>query len=150
MLLEPIGAVVLIVGLICLLRSDAMGIFALIASTLLGSASALFLTVFGNANIQPAHLLLGLLGVDLVLRSSSRSAVLETLAFPRAGFWLLLTVTYGAIITIVTPRLFEGATFVFNLAQVGTDGASIVLNPLGPVSSNFTQVIYLVGGLICF
>lgn len=150
MALEPIGALFVVVGLACLLGSEAVGIFALLIATLLGASAGLFLTVAGDSNIQPAHLLLAFLTIDLAIRRPALSAALANLAYPRAGFWLLLTIVYGAIVTIVMPRLFAGSTYVFSLAQTGSDGAWISLAPLHPSSANFTQMVYLTGGLVCF
>src|ERR1700704_353866 len=108
MVLEPIGALFVLAGFVCLLGAEAIGIFTLLTASLLGASTGLFLTFAGNANVQPAHLLLVFLAVDLVIRRSSFLIAVNNLAFPRAGFWLLLTLTYGAVITVFMPRLFAG------------------------------------------
>ena len=149
MTIEPVGLLALVVGLGCLYHGEGFGVFALLIASLLGASAALFLPSLNGANVQPAHLLLGFLMIELVRRRSSVQAALGGLAFPHAGFWLLLTVIYGGVASIVMPRLFAGATYVFNIAQ-GDGGVDILLVPLGPVSANITQSVYFLGDLLCF
>jgi hypothetical protein len=150
MTLEPIGALALLVGLACIVYGQKLSIYALLMASLLGASAAAFVTALNNSNVQPAHFLLMFLAMDLLLRGHVLKMGLASLAAPRAGFWLLLTLIYGALTTIFMPRLFAGATYVFNIAQNSTDGAGIVQVPLGPVSANVTQVLYLAGDFVCF
>lgn len=150
MSLEPLGAATFLVGLACLLLGQQVSIFALLIASLLGASAAAFITAMNNANIQPAHFLLAFLTVELLFRGSLLRAGLESLAVSRAGFWLLVTVVYSIVTAVLMPRLFAGATYVFNIAQQGSGGAGIVLVPLGPVSANITQTIYFAGDFICF
>jgi hypothetical protein len=150
MALEPIGILTLLVGLSCFVFGQQLSIFALLIASLLGASAAAFITAMNNANIQPAHFLLVFLAADLCLRGPVLKAGLESLAIPRAGFWLLLTLIYGILAAIFMPRLFAGTTYVFNIAQLGSGGAGIVQVPLGPVSANVTQSIYFAADFICF
>ena len=150
MALEPLGAITFLVGFACLLLGQQVSIFALLIASLLGASAAAFITAMNNANIQPAHFLLAFLALELFFRGSLLRAGLESLAVSRAGFWLLVTVVYSVVTAVLMPRLFAGATYVFNIAQQGSGGAGIVLVPLAPVSANVTQTIYFAGDFICF
>jgi hypothetical protein len=150
MTLEPIGALTVLVGLACFAYGPKLSIFALLIASLLGASAAAFITALNNANVQPAHFLLVFLAADVLLRGDLLRGALASLAVPRAGFWLFLTLTYGLLTTIFMPRLFAGATYVFNIAQGGTGGAGIVQVPLGPVSANVTQTLYFAGDFVCF
>jgi hypothetical protein len=119
------------------------------SSTLLGAAAAIILTSLGDANIQPAHLLLGFLVVAVLANRDVLHAVPLALAFPRAGFWLLLTGGYVAISAMIFPRLFAGATYVFAIARTEI-GPGIVSMPLSPTSGNLTQTVYFFGDIACF
>ncbi len=73
---------------------------------------------------------------------------LSGVAFPREGFWLLLTVVYAAAGAYIMPRLFEGVTDVFAINR--DPGSSTTLWALHPVTGNVTQTIYFIGDFICF
>jgi hypothetical protein len=149
MQIEMIGLVALGLGLLGWMAGPSLSIPIFFASTLLGAAAAIILNWVGDANIQPAHLLLGFLLVAALANRDVLHAIPSALAFPRAGFWLLLTGGYAAISAVIFPRLFAGATYVFAIARTEI-GPGIVSMPLAPTSGNITQTIYFFGDIACF
>jgi hypothetical protein len=144
---EPIGIATLVVALLCWANGPAFSIYALLTATLLGSSAAIILTFLNQANVQPAHLLLGFISADLVRRRT----LMPSLSTHPAGFWLMITVGYGVLASLILPRLFAGTTDVFVLrsSDIGLSG-QISKVPLGPVTANITQSIYFVGDLVGF
>jgi hypothetical protein len=119
---------------------------ALVVMTLLGSAAAFFV---GTANIPPAHLFLAFVVIGFVLRGNTLGRAFDMMRFPRPGYWLLCLLIYGIITGFAVPRLFEGLTQIIPLGTSDyPDNGSTV--PLGPVTSNYTQAIYLTSDVICF
>jgi putative effector of murein hydrolase LrgA (UPF0299 family) len=99
--------------------------------------------------VLPAHLFLGFLAMLLLWDRPSRKAALATLQFPKPGFWLACLGVYGVMTAWLFPRVLMGVTQIVPL------GASQYLPslspvPLGPVSSNLTQSIYLIGDVVCY
>lgn len=150
MSLEPIGGLTLLAGFLCLLCGPRVAIPLLFCFTLLGAAAAAFVGALGGANIQPAHLLLLFLIIDLVARPALLRTGIGCFLFPRAGFWLLLTAVYGVGVTVIMPRLFAGDTYVFAIARSETEGLGVVSIPLAPSAANITQSIYFLGDVACF
>lgn len=148
MIVEPIGVVTLVAGLLCLIAGLPFATFALLISTLFGASAALILPAFGNANVQPAHLLLVFFVATALTRGIGPKALIRVALYPRPGFWLALTVLYGAVSAYYFPRLFWGMTEVFGLRT--DSGGNVVLTPLAPTSGNITQTVYLFGDLACF
>jgi hypothetical protein len=144
---EPIGAITVVVGLFCLLFGTPSVVIAFVVLCNLGSAAALLL---GGANVQPAHLFLTFLVVSTLFWRRLATEILGALRIPQPGFWLLCLVLYGLASGYVMPRLFADRTFIVPLGAsehlITSDGVV----PLGPVSSNITQSIYLIGDLVCF
>src|SRR5262245_33483415 len=148
MIVEPVGIVTLAAGALCLVFGLRLACPLLILSTLLGSAAALILPAFGYANIQPAHLLLPFCVLAALRQPSAVNGIMRCMSYPRAGFWLLLAVLYGAVWAYVGPRLFWGQTSVFGLRS--DTGGIVPLWPLEPGSGNLTQSMYFAADLVCF
>ena len=144
---EPIGAITVILGLIGLLLGTRATVIAFVVICNLGSAAAI---LFGGANVQPAHLFLLFLMVATLTYREISTEVLRSLRFPEPGFWLLCLLVYGVASSYVMPRLFADQTLIVPLGisthLITSDGVV----PLGPVSSNFNQSVYLIGDLVCF
>jgi hypothetical protein len=148
MSIEPFGAVVILLGLLALALQAPFSIYLFIISTLLGAAGAIILTNFGSANMSPAHLMLGFLSLKILIDRGRTTLAVSGVAFPREGFWLLLTVVYAAAGAYIMPRLFEGVTDVFAISR--DPGSSTTLWALHPVTGNVTQTIYFIGDFVCF
>jgi len=146
MTIEIIGLIAAILGVLGLVAGPAFLVFLFITSTLLGASAAFVLDSLGGASISPAHLLLGFIVVGLLSRPAIVQHSLAGLAFPKAGFWLLITVIYSLCTAIFLPRLFAGLTYVF---PVRADGG-YTLVPLAPSTANFTQSVYFTSDFLCF
>ena len=147
MSIEPIGLVTFIVSLICLQLGYQAMAATLVIATLLGSAAAIQI---GAANIPPAHVLLGFLAVSTFTRRAETARALAAMRFPEPGFWLICLVIYGVTTGYLMPRLLAGSTQIVPLGTSLEYAATGSTVPLGPVSSNLTQAIYLIGDVTCF
>jgi hypothetical protein len=146
MSIEPIGLLTFIIGLICLQLGYRATAATLVVMTLLGSAAAILI---GLANIPPAQLLLAFLVATTLKRRVERVGAIRALSFPEPGFWLMCLVIYGVLSGFLMPRLLEGSMPIIALGTSGYAPTSSTV-PLGPVSGNLTQGIYLVADFICF
>jgi hypothetical protein len=149
MQIEVLGLVAFGFGLLGWVVGPGLSIPVFLVSTLLGAAAAITVTSLGDANIQPAHLMLGFVTVAALANRDLSVAAARALSFPRAGFWLLLTGAYAAVSAVIFPRLFAGATYVFAIARTEI-GPGIIAMPLAPTSGNITQTIYFLGDIVCF
>src|SRR4029453_3858380 len=64
-------------------------------------------------------------------------------------FWLACLVLYGGLSAYFLPRLFADATTIIPLG-IADQPLTRGVVPLGPVSSNLTQTVFLGADLICF
>jgi hypothetical protein len=146
MSIEPIGLLTIIVGFLCLQLGYRATFATFVVAALFGSAAALLI---GSANIQPAHLLLGFVAATVLRRRRETAGAINAVGFMKPGYWLMCLVLYGVITAMLVPRLLAGATQIVPLgtSEYANTGTTV---PLGPVSSNFTQSVYLVADLICF
>ncbi|HEX8045626.1 hypothetical protein [Rhizobium sp.] len=146
MSIEPIGIVAILSGLLCLFLGNGATVVMLAVTAVLGSAAAMFI---GSANIQPGHVLLGFLVLGVITRERAAGAFVHALRLGEPGFWFALLVVYGVMSAYFAPRLLTGVTQIVPLGTtIFGDTRSTV--PLVPVSSNFTQSVYMIGNLICF
>lgn len=146
---EVIGLIALCVGLWSGISGGVTKYYALVVSTLFGSAAAITLSSLGAVSIQPAHLILGVLAVTVFAEPRNWSLIIPALRFPNTGFWFVATVAYGVVGALLFPRLFAGSTYV-NAIGATEFGPSFVAVPLAPTSGNFTQTVYFIGDLVCF
>jgi hypothetical protein len=146
MSIEPIGLLTIIVGFLCLQLGSRATFATFVVAALFGSAAALLI---GSANIQPAHLLLAFVAATVLRHPREAAGAISAVRLPKPGFWLMCLVLYGVISGILMPRLLAGSTQIVPLgvSEYANTGSTV---PLGPVSSNFTQGVYLVADLICF
>lgn len=149
MQIEGLGIVVLLLGCLGWLLGSRFCIHVFLASTLFGAAAAIVLSSLSFANVQPAHLLLIFIVCAALARRRALAIVERSLSFPNEGFWLLLTALYAVLSAVLLPRIFAGATYVFEIARTQI-GPGIVAVPLAPASGNITQPIYFLGDVVCF
>lgn len=147
MSLEPIGAITLVLGLFCLMVGYRATTVVFVMMTVMGSAAAILI---GGANIQPAHLFVLFVALATLLWRRMAVDSLDALRPPEPGFWLLCLVLYGAASGYILPRLLADTSLILPLGASQHLGSGDGLVPLGPISSNTTQSIYLVGDLACF
>ncbi len=143
---EPIGLLTLLVGFAALWLGVRALLCAFLVAVLLGAAAVL---ITGPVSIPPGQLMLGFVAVGVLYRGDGFNRVINALKFPQAGFWLAALVVYGVASAVFLPRLLAGWTNIIPLgdSQYAVSSAPV---PLGPVSSNFTQSVYMVGNLVCF
>ncbi len=149
MILEPIGIITIIAGLMVLRKGPDLGIVLLMLASLLGAAAAIKLPALGGSSVLPAHLLMPFY-VVAVVRQLGFGRVLRTMTFPAPGFWLALFVAYGLLSAVFMPRLFAGDVEVFSIARDAGRGSGIVMTPLAPRAGNITQALYIAGDLALF
>ncbi|MEM5369548.1 hypothetical protein V4C53_26440 [Paraburkholderia azotifigens] len=138
------GLVVIVIGLLVLYGSFRGAVYAMAAFSLFAMTLALSL---GTIGIMPAQLFL----VFFVLRAFNLvggKGIGDALSMEKPGFWLLCTCVWGVAGAIMLPRLLQGATLVFPVDRSLTGAA--MLQPLGPVSGNLSQAIYLIGDLLVY
>lgn len=149
MQIEPIGILTAILGLAILAVGPVFGLYALTATALLGAAAAVKMPALGDASIMPSHLIIPFFLVSVLRSRHLRAAMLAAMTFPRAGYWFLVAILFGAVSAIFLPRIFAGATMVYSLTRSGID-VGVVMTPLAPRASNITQTVYLLGDVACF
>ncbi len=145
MSLEPIGIASFVIGAVCFGLGQRALAIALVAASLLGSAAAI---ISGGINITPAYVLASFALVSMLIRPQQLARLSTELAPPRPAFWLLCLVVYGIVSSFLIPRLLAGTT---DIIPLGTSayGAYESTVPLGPVSSNLTQSVYMAANLAC-
>lgn len=109
---------------------------------LFGAAAAL--TLPNGAVITPSNLFLPFLAV----RAWSENLYTGYLKrFPSAGFWLAIAALYGIVTAVFVPRALEGQLTILTADR---SGAGLIAQPLRPVSTNFTQSVYALAGVVAF
>ncbi len=146
MSIQLIGILTILAGTLCFWRGQNAVITAVIVASVFGAAAALYI---GQNDIGPAQLLLAFGAVSLLLNPDRLGDAFRQLQFPRAGFWLICLVGYGVASSFLLPRLFTGVTDIIPLGTPTEQYLSAVV-PLAPVSSNFTQSVYMLGNLTLF
>jgi hypothetical protein len=139
-----------LLGLVALFGSFHTSVFIFSAISLLGAAAAMILSFLGGANISPAHFLLIFFILKVAMSPATLTQASRNALFPNPGFWLVMATAYALVLTYVAPRLFAGATYVFVPVRSDDGQTGVTSIPLGPTSSNLTQMVYLVGDLLCF
>ena len=143
---DLIGVLTVVAGFVSLLLGTRAVFTTFILANLLGSAAA-FQT--GSITIQPPHLLLAFVALSALGDRPLLTSSISALRFPKAGYWLTCLAVYGVLTAVFIPRIFAGTTLIIPLgaSEYGDTGSPV---PLGPVSSNFTQSVYIMADLLCF
>lgn len=123
-------------------------LLVLMVCCLFGGSAALLLPALGGANITPAVLYIPFLAV-FALAQGGTTGFFREIAYPSAGFWLLLLVIWCAVAAYFPPRIFAGDVLVSAVTR-DTDSPVRSLIALRPVSGNFTQLGYAIGGFLVF
>lgn len=146
MSIEPVGLLTVLVGAAALWLGARVLLCAFLFAVLLGAAAVL---IVGPVSIPPGHMMLAFLAVGAVASNQGVKAAIGALRFPRAGYWLAALTLYGVASAYFLPRLLAGWTHIVPLgdSQYAPSTSAV---PLGPISSNFTQSVYLIGDLVCF
>lgn len=149
MQLEIIGVITLLAAVAILWLGPGFGIYATTIATIFGAAAAVKLPSLGDASVPPAPLIAGFLAIAMAMDARLRSAALQRLLFPSAGFWLMAFTAYALVAAFFLPRIFENMSHVYVLAR-NDASVGIVTMPLAPRASNVTQSAYLLINLVCF
>jgi hypothetical protein len=115
-----------------------------LAFCLLGAAAALKLP--NGAVITPSNLFLPFLVVRAWFENVGSS---YSRRVPRAGVWLGLAALFGVVTAAFVPRVLEGQLVILTADRAGIE-VRPMLYPLHPVSTNFTQSVYAIGGVAGF
>jgi hypothetical protein len=145
MSIEIIGLIAALLGMVGLVVGSNFIVVVFVVSTLLGASAAFVLDFLGGAGVSPAHLLLIFLIVRVMNRPEFLRNAINSVAFPKAGFWLLITLIYSIFTAIAFPRWFSGMTDVFAVRTT-----TYSLEPLAPSTANFTQSVFFTADFICF
>lgn len=146
MSLEPVGVFTLVVGLTCMMAGYRATFIAFSMMTVFGGAAAFLI---GAAGIQPGHLFVAFLVLTTLSYRDKMAMAVEASAFPKPAFWLACLIVYGILAGYFAPRLLART---MDIIPLGSSEYPETLGavPLGPVSSNFTQAVYLIADLVTF
>lgn len=145
MSIEPIGVLTLLIGLISLMLGTGALVHGLAIMAVLGAAAAMLI---GAANIQPGHVMLVFLAFGALSHRREAAAAIRALHPNEPGFWFACLVAYGVASAFLMPRVLAGVTEIIPLGITAFDDTGSTV-PLGPVSSNVTQSLYLSTTLLC-
>lgn len=140
-----IGLIIAGLAAASVFRSITAVVTVFFLAALLGAAAALFI---GPTGIPPGHMALGFLTLAVVIRKNGLTTLMQTVVFPRPGFFLLLFTVWAVFSAFVMPRLFWGETTVFPLRL--DSGTIFFTKLLAPSSSNLNQAIYAIANLLVF
>ncbi len=123
------------------------GVWLLFLTMPLGSSAAFNLAGLGTITLTDAAVLS--MCLSLLVHRVRLASVLGTLTPGQPGFALILTLLVATLGAVFLPRIFAGDTEVFVIGRQGR-AAELMLNPLGPVSSNPGQVFRLTISVAAF
>ncbi len=130
-------------------RKDNRILAVTMVSTVFGAAAAANVVLMGSAPLTPTIFLMPFL-VWFTVRRVGLAAIHQELSLWRAGGWLALFVGWAVFTAIVMPRYFEHALYVYTTSRGDAADLGVALVPLAPNSTNITQSIYLIAGLVAF
>jgi hypothetical protein len=130
------------------LREGRMLLVFLVAA-IFGASSVIDVVLLGRAPITPALFVVPFL-VLTALRQLGPRPILSGLSLREPGGWLLIFTVWAVFTAVAMPRLFEGELLVYTSSRSATSTNGVDLVPLKPNSTNITQSVYLVAGLIVF
>jgi hypothetical protein len=137
------GVLVVAIGIWCQLGSYRRAVITMVALTVFGSAGALELSALGGASVTPADLFILFYSLRLISMRQGGGLLIAEIAPSRPLFVFALLNLWICGAALVTPRLFDSATYVFSLSRtVDVDGMTL----LHPTSGNISQVVYAMGG----
>jgi hypothetical protein len=147
--LEPLGIIVILLGLATLFLRPHWAFQLMAVSTLFGAGMAINLPALGGAGILVPNLFLVFFMARILLAVGTGPVVASAIP-PRPGFWLLALTVLGVLSAFFLPRLFAGMTDTMAVTRTFGGKSFITPAPLGPTGTNITQAVYAVGGLLAF
>lgn len=121
-------------------------IYMAVIATLFGGTAVAFATALGGANLTPAMLGQGFVGLN-ILRREGLNGFLRPFRFGAPSFWLLLLTIWGVFSAFALPRFFDGQ---FVVATYDRSGVGDTVEAIRPVSLNITQALYAFLGFMTF
>lgn len=147
--LEPLGIIVILLGLATLFLRPHWAFQLMALSTLFGAGMAINLPALGGAGVLVPNLFLVFFMARIVLAVGTGPVVASAFP-PRPGFWLLALTVLGVLSAFFLPRLFAGMTDTMAVTRTYGGKSFITPAPLGPTGTNITQAVYAAGGLLAF
>lgn len=131
-------------------RRDAGRMLAVfMVSSVFGASAALEVLMLSGAPVTPTLFFVPILAL-VALRMQGLRHFLAGVSLRQPGGWLLVFVLWGVFAAVFMPRLLQGETMVFTTVRDAIAGTEIQRVLLAPNSTNATQSIYLLTGLIAF
>lgn len=141
--------IVFLMALLIMLRGPYQGLTILAAMLPFGMMAAVNLPAIGGMSLTSTDILLLTLFVMVLLRAGLRRDLNAIFAPGSMGLTLALLLFYATLASLFLPRVFAGATEVFNLSrQTNQDG--FVSSPLRPSNANYSQLFRLNISLCAF
>lgn len=149
MRVEFIGLMTILLGAILVFAPVRHSFTWMMLSTAFGAAAAIALPGMGGASILVPNLFL-LFFVLRIFMAFGEGQIFAAVSPSRAGFILLVLTVFGLFTALFFPRLFQGMTETMIVERSVGLRNIISLVPLRASSSNITQTVYAVGGLVAF
>jgi hypothetical protein len=130
-------------------RDSGRMLAVFMVSSVFGASAALEVLFLSGAPVTPTLFFIPLMAL-VALRLHGVRGVLESLSLRQPGGWLLLFVCWAVCSAVVMPRLLRGDMLVFTTVRDTISDTSIQQVLLAPNSTNLTQSVYLVTGLLAF
>lgn len=131
-----------------LLASGGRVLYFQMIFCLFGAAAAIQMPALGGSPISPAVCFLPIL-VSRAVGEAGIRGLLQQIAYPKPGFWLVFMVIWCVLSAYFLPRLFTGDVLVRTLDRGDVEQA-VKLIPLRPVSGNVNQTCYVIASLGAF
>lgn len=131
------------------LKQPARMLAVFMVACVFGASAALHVVLLGWAPVTPALFFVPFL-VFAALKLQGVRGVLAGASLREPGGWLLMFVGWAVFTAVFMPRLFKGDFLVFVTSRRSAGGGGIEQLPLAPETTNITQSIYLVTGLLIF
>jgi hypothetical protein len=147
--IQVFGVIVFALGVLSLNLRYHWAIYFIALCCLFSAAATVSFPALGGLALLPVTLFLAFFTLR-AFNIGGGPMLLRAIAFDRPGFWLVCVALVAAFGGIFLPRALAGSTFVFAIDRTGSDPNAAALTPLGPVSGNLSQSIYVVTELVLY
>ncbi|HVE07474.1 MAG TPA: hypothetical protein VNE00_09505 [Paraburkholderia sp.] len=147
--IQVFGVIVFALGVLSLNLRYHWAIYFIALCCLFSAAATVSFPALGGLALLPVTLFLAFFTLR-AFNIGGGPMLLREIAFDRPGFWLVCVALVAAFGGIFLPRALAGSTFVFAIDRTGSDPNAAALTPLGPVSGNLSQSIYVVTELVLY
>jgi hypothetical protein len=147
--IQVFGVIVFALGVLSLNLRYHWAIYFIALCCLFSAAATVSFPALGGLALLPVTLFLAFFTLR-AFNIGGGPMLLRAIAFDRPGFWLVCVALVAAFGGIFLPRALAGSTYVFAIDRAGSDPNAAALTPLGPVSGNLSQSIYVVAELVLY